>query len=76
IISAIGAWVLRQACQDAISWPEKIKVSVNLSPVQFNSRNMLDMVKSALEESGLQANRLELEITETVLLSNTEHNTE
>ena len=76
IISAIGAWVLRQACKDAIHWPEKIKVSVNLSPVQFNSRGMLDMVKSALEESGLPAKRLELEITETVLLSNTEHNTE
>lgn len=75
IISAIGAWVLRQACKDAINWSEKIKVSVNLSPVQFNTRGLLDMVKSALEESGLQANRLELEITENVLLSNTEKNT-
>jgi diguanylate cyclase (GGDEF)-like protein/PAS domain S-box-containing protein len=76
IIAAIGAWALQQACQDATRWPEKIRVSVNLSPVQFNSRNMLDIVKSALATSGLQANRLELEITETVLLSNTAYNTE
>lgn len=76
IICAIGAWVLRQACKDAVNWPDNIKVSVNLSPVQFNSRGMLDMVKEALEQSGLPASRLELEITETVLLSNTEKNTE
>ena len=75
IISAIGTWVVRQACKDAINWSEKIKVSVNLSPVQFNTRGLLDMVKSALEESGLHPSRLELEITETVLLSNTEKNT-
>ncbi|MDR0253431.1 MAG: EAL domain-containing protein [Brucellaceae bacterium] len=75
IISAIGAWVLQQACTDAMKWPEHIKVSVNLSAVQFNGRGMLDMVKSALDNSGLPADRLELEITETVLLSNTEQNT-
>lgn len=75
IITAIGTWVLQQACNDATRWPDSIRVSVNLSPVQFNNRDMLDMIKSALETSGLPANRLELEITETVLLSNTAHNT-
>ncbi len=75
LICAIGAQVLKQACKDAMQWPKKVKVSVNLSSVQFNNRNLLDMVKNALAESGLEAARLELEITETVLLSNTEHNT-
>ncbi|WP_439273236.1 putative bifunctional diguanylate cyclase/phosphodiesterase [Pseudochrobactrum sp. HB0163] len=74
LICAIGAQVLKQACRDAMKWPKKIKVSVNLSPVQFGNRNLLETVKSALQESGLQADRLELEITETVLLSDTGYN--
>ena len=68
LIAAIGAWVLRQACLDAIAWPEAIKVAVNLSPSQFKDKDLVSHVRSALVVSGLAANRLELEITELVLL--------
>jgi EAL domain-containing protein (putative c-di-GMP-specific phosphodiesterase class I) len=64
--------VLHRSCQDAVGWPGDVKVSVNLSPVQFQSARLLDTVKSALAVSGLPANRLELEITEGVLLAETE----
>ncbi len=68
LIGPLGAFVLRQACADAARWPEPIKVAVNLSPLQFRSGNLLQVVADALEESGLASNRLELEITETLLL--------
>ena len=68
LIGAIGAWVLHQACADAASWPGTLKVAVNLSPLQFQSRSLVDDVALALSESGLAANRLELEITESVLI--------
>ena len=68
LIVPIGEWALRQACADAATWPEHIKVAVNLSPVQFRSRNLVQMVFAALAASGLAASRLELEITESVLL--------
>ncbi len=68
LIGAIGAWVLQQACQDAASWPGELKVAVNLSPAQFTSRILVDDVAEALAHSGLPAHRLELEITESVLL--------
>ena len=68
LIVDIGEWVIRQACREAALWPVEIKVAVNVSPLQFKSSALLDCVKSALHESGLRANRLELEVTETVLL--------
>jgi diguanylate cyclase (GGDEF)-like protein len=70
-IAAIGAWVLRTACLDAARWPDQVKVAVNLSPVQFKSKTLVADVVSALSASGLPAQRLELEITETVMLQDT-----
>lgn len=68
LIGGIGAWVLNQACADAASWPGTLKVAVNLSPVQFQTRSLVDDVKHALSSSGLAAARLELEITESVVI--------
>ncbi len=68
LILPIGEWALRQACIDAAAWPEHIKVAVNLSPAQFRSPSLVQMVFAALAASGLSAGRLELEITESVLL--------
>ena len=72
VIRAIGTWVLRQACCDAMNWPDHIKVAVNLSPVQFEHGTLVLDVAAALGKSGLPARRLELEITEKVLLEDTE----
>ncbi|CAH2602838.1 EAL domain-containing protein [Rhodovastum atsumiense] len=72
LIVPIGEWVLRTACAEAAGWPEEVKVAVNLSPVQFRSRGLVETVREALQESGLAPARLELEITETVLLQETE----
>jgi diguanylate cyclase (GGDEF)-like protein len=68
LIVPIGEWVLRKACAQAVAWPGGIKVAVNLSPAQFKSRSLVEMVFAALAASGLPASRLELEITESVLL--------
>jgi diguanylate cyclase (GGDEF)-like protein len=70
LINQIGEWVLRQACLEAASWPNQIAVAVNLSPIQFKNQNLAQLVVSALAHSGLPAQRLELEITEAVLLQN------
>jgi diguanylate cyclase (GGDEF)-like protein/PAS domain S-box-containing protein len=67
-IVAIGEWVIREACRVAASWPESLSVAVNLSPVQLRHSNVVKIVESALEESGLAASRLEVEITETTLM--------
>ncbi|MCW5687605.1 MAG: EAL domain-containing protein [Pseudolabrys sp.] len=72
LIVPIGDWVLTRACTEAARWPEHIMISVNLSPAQFRSRNIVQTVRDALAKSGLRANRLELEITELVLLEETE----
>jgi diguanylate cyclase (GGDEF)-like protein/PAS domain S-box-containing protein len=73
LIVPIGAWVLREACMAAARWPGDVGVSVNLSPVQFRkNRNLVEHVKAALSSSGLRAERLEVEITETVLLADNE----
>jgi diguanylate cyclase (GGDEF)-like protein len=72
LIAPIGAWVLRQACHEAASWPGDVKVAVNLSPIQFKSERLVLDVASALGASGLSPQRLELEITETVMLHDTE----
>ena len=71
LIVPLGEWVLITACEEAVSWPEHVKVAVNLSPAQLTSRNLVNVVKKALANSGLDASRLQLEITETVLLQNT-----
>jgi diguanylate cyclase (GGDEF)-like protein len=71
LIGPIGEWVLHQACAEAMKWPGETSVAVNLSPVQFKMRNLSEMVMSALAQSGLPARRLELEITEAVLLADT-----
>ena len=71
LIIPLGEWVLQGACQETANWPTNIKVAVNLSPVQLNSRNFTEVVVNALASSGMSANRLQLEITETVLLQNT-----
>ncbi|TYO63322.1 EAL domain-containing protein [Bradyrhizobium hipponense] len=68
LIGDIGEWVLRQACTEAASWPGDIHIAVNVSPVQFRSRTLALKVAAALAESGLAPGRLELEITETVLI--------
>ena len=70
LIVPLGEWVLGQACADAAGWPEDVGVAVNLSPVQFKNPNLITSVKAALQASGLSAHRLELEITESVLLQN------
>ena len=72
LIGRIGAWVLKAACSEAMTWPDDIKVAVNLSPAQFKSRTLILDVTSALGVSGLRASRLELEITESVMLQDTE----
>ncbi|NJM34715.1 MAG: EAL domain-containing protein, partial [Rhodomicrobium sp.] len=72
LIATLGEWVLRRACLDAAGWPEAVKVSVNLSPAQFRNAKLIDIVIAALRDARLPAKRLELEITETVLLSETE----
>jgi diguanylate cyclase (GGDEF)-like protein len=72
LIVPIGEWVLRQACSEAMKWPPQISVAVNLSPAQFRMRNLPQVVMSALAQSGLPAQRLEFEITESVLLVDNE----
>jgi predicted signal transduction protein with EAL and GGDEF domain len=75
LIVPLGEWVLRKACLDAASWPDDIKIAVNLSPIQVTNQNLVPIVVSALAAAGLPARRLEVEITESVLLHNTETNT-
>jgi diguanylate cyclase (GGDEF)-like protein len=70
LIVPIGEWVIRTACAEATPWPDRIRIAVNLSPVQFRSRNLVATVVNALAMSGLDPSRLELEITESVLLEN------
>jgi diguanylate cyclase (GGDEF)-like protein len=72
LIVPIGEWVLRQACAEGAKWPAPIRVAVNLSAVQFKNRNLAGTVMSALAAAGLPPNRLELEITESVLLLESE----
>jgi diguanylate cyclase (GGDEF)-like protein/PAS domain S-box-containing protein len=68
LIIAIGEWVLREACREAASWPAKLQIAVNLSPVQFLHGDLAGLVHSVLLETGLSPGRLELEITEGVLI--------
>jgi diguanylate cyclase (GGDEF)-like protein len=72
LIVPIGEWVLRTACAEAARWPDHVRVAVNLSPVQIKSKHLVALVRETLEQSGLPARRLELEITESALLQDTE----
>ena len=69
MIAALGEWVLRQACACAVQWPDGMTLAVNLSPAQFKSKTLVSVVKDALLVSGLKPTRLELEITENVMLT-------
>jgi|GEM_PF-1548575 len=72
LIKPIGAWVLTTACSEAARWPDRLKVAINLSPVQFESGVLAEDIACALATSGLAPHRLELEITESVLLRDTD----
>jgi len=72
LIVPLGEWVIRQACADASLWPDTIKIAVNVSPVQFAKGNIVPIVMSALGSSLIDPRRLELEITESVLLNNSQ----
>jgi diguanylate cyclase (GGDEF)-like protein len=74
LIVELGNWIMLQACRDAMQMPSNIKVAVNLSPVQFAKSNIVEWASFALADSGLPAARLEFEITEGVLLEETERN--
>ena len=74
LIIPIGEWVVRTACLEAARWPEHLTIAVNLSPAQFKSKKLVDTVRSALVASGLAPHRLELEITESVLLNENQEN--
>jgi diguanylate cyclase (GGDEF)-like protein len=71
LIVPIGEWVIRQACKDANTWPSDLNVAVNVSPVQFRNKSLAMTVTSAVASSNLLPSRLELEITETVLMHDT-----
>jgi len=72
LIVAIGEWVLHEACRTAMAWPEDVHIAVNLSTVQFRHRHLYGHVKAALDATGLSPERLELEVTESLLLADSE----
>lgn len=72
VITTIGEWVLREACQEAARWKQPLKIAVNLSPAQFGTDHIVDIVKKVLDETGLDPGRLDLEITEGLLIKNPE----
>ena len=74
MIVELGAWAMRAACRQAATWPSNCRVAVNVSSIQFKSSDLLATVQTVLAETGLAANRLELEITETTLLQDCEAN--
>jgi diguanylate cyclase (GGDEF)-like protein/PAS domain S-box-containing protein len=74
LMESLGQWVLQKACADAVSWPEEIKVAVNLSPAQFRGATLFDVILCVLVETGLSPHRLELEVTESMLLQDREEN--
>lgn len=74
LIKEIGYWALQSACATAVQWPANIRVAVNVSPVQFKNNDLVGQVTEALARSGLEASRLELEITESLFLDDNEHN--
>ncbi|WP_271567073.1 putative bifunctional diguanylate cyclase/phosphodiesterase [Bradyrhizobium sp. CCBAU 11386] len=74
LMESLGQWVLQKACADAVSWPEETKVAVNLSPTQFRGSTLFDVILCVLVETGLSPHRLELEVTESMLLQDKEEN--
>jgi EAL domain-containing protein (putative c-di-GMP-specific phosphodiesterase class I) len=72
LINTIGEWVLRQACSESATWPSHIKIAVNVSPVQFRNQNLVQTIVHCLATSRLPADRLELEVTESVLMKSNE----
>jgi diguanylate cyclase (GGDEF)-like protein len=72
LITRIGDWVIRNACHEAARWPQDVMLAINISPMQFRSENLINVVMHSLASSGLSPDRLELEITEAILLENTE----
>src|SRR5882757_5555569 len=72
LINQLGLWVLNTACAEAVNWPDEVRVAVNVSPIQFRSQTLALNVAAALAASGLSAGRLELEITEAVLIRDDE----
>jgi diguanylate cyclase (GGDEF)-like protein/PAS domain S-box-containing protein len=74
VIVPLGEWILAEACRIAATWPAHIKLAVNLSPAQFRSPSLVDMVASVLADTGLAPDRLELEVTESVLLQKNANN--
>ncbi len=74
LIVPIGEWALRQACADAARWPNDLRVAINLSPVQFRSTDLISVIVRELGASGLRPERLEFEITESVMLRNSAQN--
>ena len=72
LIVDLGRWILRKACMECMQWPDAVSVAVNFSPQQFHQRDVLSEIRYALEVSGLPASRLEIEITESSLLRNTQ----
>jgi EAL domain-containing protein (putative c-di-GMP-specific phosphodiesterase class I) len=71
LIVELGKWVLREACRTCMTWPSGVRVAVNLSASQFTRGDVVETIREVLAESGLAANRLEIEITETILFQNT-----
>jgi diguanylate cyclase (GGDEF)-like protein len=74
LILPLGEWILRRACADAANWPAHFTVAVNLSPAQLKQSNLIEVLDETLRETGLDPSRLELEITETVLMEKSEEN--
>ncbi|WP_439394580.1 EAL domain-containing protein [Bradyrhizobium sp. PMVTL-01] len=74
LMEALGRWTLERACSDAVSWPGEIKVAVNLSPAQFRGGFLFDLIIGVLMKTGLPPHRLELEVTESMLLQDEEEN--
>ncbi|MEO1746910.1 MAG: EAL domain-containing protein, partial [Pseudomonadota bacterium] len=72
LINDLSAWGIREACRAAADWPESINVAVNLSPVQFATADVVAMIKAVLQETGLNPKRLEVEITESLFIENTD----
>lgn len=68
LIIEIGRWVLREACREAASWPNRLKIAINISPIQFRQENLVNDVHTVLLQTGLSPDRLELEVTEGVLV--------
>jgi EAL domain-containing protein (putative c-di-GMP-specific phosphodiesterase class I) len=68
LIIPIGEWILQEACREAASWPKPLRLAVNISPVQFRNGDLPNLVHSILLDTGLEPSRLELEITENVMI--------